>query len=243
MSQFQSALWLGKQDSEKILDRKLIPVQFQNNFLWAQMCEILASKRRPAETFSPSDDISLDEEMYGTDTSSVARVLLASFKGQKLMVNGAPLRPRDELNVRDKHLVSQFNFKEAIKKYYIHYIQRIALQTMCFRYTSGTSATSSIEVREYDGKFNDVWAKADLKKHKCAQDVYYYVDFGCSPQKLEKMQQDSVTTPLYSELGGRLVVYQISVVEPRKRGYISRMPARRVAGPVKRMPHIEIKKK
>ncbi len=47
-----------------------------------------------------------------------------------------------------------------------------------------------IRVKQYTGQFENVCAKKDLKNHRCARDYYYYVDFGCNAQKLEKMQQE-----------------------------------------------------
>ncbi len=196
------------------------------------MCETIAENYvdKPITVFG-------DTALLPDHASSVARILLAAFKGEKLTVNGTPLKPNDELNLRDKNLVSQLNFEEAVKRHYIHVVQRQFLQDLCLRLVSGTTASVAIEVRTYDGQFNDVWTKADLKKHKCARDFYYYVNFQCNPQKLEKMQKGNKTLAhLVSEIGGRLVVYQKSDVEPQWFRFVSRMPYRpkAVANPVLR---------
>jgi hypothetical protein len=190
-----------------------------NNYLWAQMCDVLSKRPLALHDYSVLPDITNLE-------NSVAKILLAAFPGQRLIVNNDPLRPCNILNVLDKQLVSQFNFKEAIKRYYIHLLQLQSLQAQIQHYIAGTISYYDVQVKEYDGQFKDVWVKADLKKPH-AHDFYYYVNFGVSPQKLEKMQQKphkdeeeiegAPITSFLSEFAGRLVIYQNSDVEPQRR--------------------------
>jgi hypothetical protein len=211
-----------------MLCRKFNEFFGSNNFLWAQVCELLS--KRVVAAFEDPDFY----EIQVTTVGNIADILLAAYPGERMLVNSHPLTHRDTLNVHDKQLVSQFNFKDAIKRYYIHFIQADILKAEVRKYSQGIMASSDVQVKSYDGQFKDVWVKADLKK-KHPRDFYYYVNFAVNPQKLEKMKQgaagliDGVPIKEFkSELGGRLVVYQNSDVEPRRRPkIISRMPVRR----------------
>ncbi len=96
------------------------------------MCEVVANRPLLAQSSTMRVDPVTEPELQVQN--SVARVLLAAYKDERLTYNGRPLSVNDAVNVRDKHVVSQFNFKEAIKKYYIHYIQLRALQAGCKRF-------------------------------------------------------------------------------------------------------------
>jgi hypothetical protein len=136
--------------------------------------------------------------------------------GKKLTINGKSLHEYDYLNVSDKNVAKNFNFKEVIVKYFLRWVHFPKLETQCELYSKKTNALLIIQVADYTEKWDKFWTRRDPKTSRCATDYCYVVDFQVDPQRLEILKAELKGKKLPEEINGRVVLYARSNVQPRE---------------------------